>query len=271
MQILREDQLPPCEERWIYRETLWSGLVSGLVFLGIAGFLVALPFIEGFASDVWLVGLCLCGTAFFGGFGRLHVRVFFRSLRRDHWLLRWSPEGLALRYRSIYNHRFPADQPTAVLLAREEIAAIGPAVTLLDSLDGEGDWSRLLKRRSLEVKLADGVDVAPLKAALVHEASLRSRKGVRVNHFPLIVTRAGALQLELRHPKRVCAALAGDFPVRGAARRERRFAQLSAAEREEHILDLLLAGDKIGAIKAAREVYGCDLTEAKNLVDELEP
>ena len=271
MQILRDDQLPPCEERWIYRETAWSSLVSGLVLVGIAGALLALPFIAGFAGDLWLVGLCLLGVAFFGGFGRVHLRVFRTSLGQDHWLLRWSSEGLVLRYRSIYNHRFPPDQPTSGLLERREIAAIGPALTLLDSQDGEGDWNRLIKRRTLEIVLREEVDIAPLKAALAHEASLRSKKGVRFNHFPLIVTRAGALQLEMRHPKRVCAALAGDFPLRNEARSERRFETLTAKEREDHILDLLLAGDKIGAIKAAREVYGCDLTEAKRLVDELEP
>lgn len=271
MKILRDDRVPPCEERWIYRETAWSSLVLGLILLGIAGFLAALPFLQGFVGDVWLFGLCLLGAAFFGGFGRVHLRVFRISLRRSHWLLRWSPDGLVLRYRSIFNHRFPADQPSAVLLERAEIDSIGPALTILDSQDGEGDWNHVLKRRSLEIELQEEVDVAPLKAALAHEASLRSKKGVRFNHFPLIVTRAGALQLEMRRPKRVCDALAGDFPVRGEARSERRFERLSPAEREEHILDLLLAGDKIGAIKAAREVYGCDLTEAKKLVDELEP
>ena len=47
------------------------------------------------------------------------------------------------------------------------------------------------------------------------------------------------------------------------------FADMSQSEREDHILALAGAGDKIAAIKAAREVYGCDLTEAKNLVEGL--
>ena len=47
------------------------------------------------------------------------------------------------------------------------------------------------------------------------------------------------------------------------------FADMSQSEREDHILALAGAGDRIAAIKAAREVYDCNLTEARRLVDEL--
>lgn len=271
MEILRDDQVPPCEERWIYRETAWSNLIFGLVLAALAGFLIVMPLVFDFAGSIPLLGVCLLGAAGFGAFARLGLRTFRASLQPGHWLLRRSPEGLTLRFRSLYNRRFPADQPSAVLLRRDEIAAIGPATTILDSQDGSGDWSVTRKQRSLEIVPEEGVDLAPVKAALAHEASLRSARGVRFNHFPLTVTRDGRLRLEMRRPERVCQALAGDFPVRAEVRRERRFERLGPAQQEEHILDLLLAGDKIGAIKAARRVYGCDLSEAKRLVDELEP
>ena len=271
MRILRDDQVPPCEEPWVYRETLWASLIFGLAMIAVAALLAALPFLYGFVSDIWLFALCLLGTTFFGAFGKAHVGVFRASLRSSHWLLRCSPEGLILRFRSIYNRRFPADQPSAVLLERSEIAAIGPATSVLDAPDQEGDWSVVRKLRSLEITLSEGVDIAPLKAALAHEATLRSPRGVRFHHYPLTVTRDGRLRLEMRRPERICQALAANMPVRSEARSERRFERLTAAEQEEHILDLLLAGDKIGAIKAARQVYGCDLTEAKRLVEELEP
>ncbi len=269
MEILRDDQVPPCEPRWIYRETAWSNLVFGAVLAGIAGFLIVAPWVFEQAGNLWLAGLCLLGAAGFGAFARVGFGTFRASLRPGHWLLRWSPDGLTLRYRSLYNRGLPSDQPSAVLLTRDEVAAVGPATSLLDSQDGVGDWGFMRKQRCLEILPRDGLDLTPLKAALAHEAGLRSPRGSRFEHFPLTVTGDGALRLEMRHPERVCAALAAFFPVRAELREERRFDRLTAAEREEHILDLLLAGDKIGAIKAAREVYGCDLTEAKRLVEEL--
>ena len=44
---------------------------------------------------------------------------------------------------------------------------------------------------------------------------------------------------------------------------------MSSAEREDHILALAQAGQTIAAVKAARQVYGCGLSEAKRLVEEL--
>jgi ribosomal protein L7/L12 len=44
---------------------------------------------------------------------------------------------------------------------------------------------------------------------------------------------------------------------------------MSRDEKEGHILDLVLAGQKIDAIKAARELYGYDLANAKRLVEGL--
>ena len=45
---------------------------------------------------------------------------------------------------------------------------------------------------------------------------------------------------------------------------------MSHADKESHILDLASAGDSMAAIKAARQLYSLDLTDAKKLVDELQ-
>ena len=271
MRILRDDQVPTCDPRWIYREIGWPDLAFGLVLASLAVALATLPILAGFWKDPWATGLCALAALGFGGFARIGLRAFRASFLPGNWLLRWSPEGLTLRYRSRYNHRFPADRPTSVFLSREDIAAIGPATQVLDAPGDRGDWTLLRRQRSLEIVPVEGLDLTPLRAALADEAALRDDRRSRFNHYPVTLTRDGALRIEMRRPAAVCQALAGSYPVRGARRSERRFERLSTQEREEHILDLLLAGDKIGAIKAAREVYGCDLTEAKRLVDELEP
>ena len=269
MRILRDDQVPACDPRWVFREVGWSDLAFGLVLAAIAVALAALPLASESWGNLWITGLCALGALGFAGFARLGLRAFRASLRPTNWLLRGSPEGLTLRYRSRYNHRFPADRPTAVFLPRKEIAAVAPATTLLDAPGDHGGWTVLHRRRSLEIALRKGVDLAPLRAALAEEAALRDDRKGRFNHYPVTITRDGRLRVAMRRPEAVCRTLSGVVPVRGETRQERRFERLGATEREDHVLDLLLAGDRIGAIKAAREVYGCDLTEAKRLVDEL--
>jgi len=74
--------------------------------------------------------------------------------------------------------------------------------------------------------------------------------------------------VELRGAKKVLERLATYFPVYPPEQPEvRLFESLPDEEKEEHILALALAGDKIGAVKAARQHYRCGLKEAKTFVE----
>ena len=113
--------------------------------------------------------------------------------------------------------------------------------------------------------------VLTIRMALAEEAKLRSARGWRANDFPVTVTGEGSLRVQLRDPEAALLRLRRFYPIAlPQATESGAFADLSREERESHILALAAAGDRFAAIKAARELYGFDLTEAKRFVDGLE-
>ena len=111
----------------------------------------------------------------------------------------------------------------------------------------------------------------PSERRLANEAKLRNPSGGRVNDFPLSVTRDGTLRLQLNWPKAAAHLLRHDYTVRRPEESSSSgFQNMSRAEQEDHVLALAAAGDTFAAIKAARAVYGLDLTDAKAFVEELQ-
>jgi hypothetical protein len=125
----------------------------------------------------------------------------------------------------------------------------------------------LHRQQGIEFALRN-VDTAPLAGALAGEAKLRDPRGIRVNHYPVTLSRAGLLRVALSRPRAILAELAEYFAVRQAAEPPpARFEEQSFADQEDHVLGLALSGNTIAAAAAARELYGCDLTEARKRVE----
>ena len=202
--------------------------------------------------------------------GRFALRSFVASRRPESWRLRWSSGALYLRFRSYLNAGFPPDTPTVVALSRREVDWLRAQEETLDVPDDHGGWGHKRRHRWLEIALRS-VDLEPLKEALAAEAQRRDSRGGRVNDYPLSLTREETLRLPLRRPEAVVEMLSAFYSVRPAdVAGAEDFAAMSRDQREGHVLALAAAGDDIAAIKAARKVYGLDLTEAKRLVDELQ-
>lgn len=270
MRLLRDDEVPAPPAVESYQETAWPGLVVGLVLLASAGALVIWPLAEEGWRVTWPLALLGPMALIVLLIARFALRSFLVSRRPESWRLRWDAEGAYLRYRSYLNNRFPADTPAAVYLPRREIAWLKVRRETLDTPDEHGRWGLKRSHRWLEVGLR-GLDPAPIEAALSDEAKLRGPRGWRANDFPATVTREGTLRVRLRNPAAVLARLRRYYPVALAEESESgAFESMSHEEKESHILALAAAGDNFAAIKAARELYGLDLTEAKTLVDELQ-
>jgi hypothetical protein len=253
VRLLRDDEVPAPPAVESYQETAWPALVVGLLLLVSAAALVAWPLAEEGWRLTWIVAPLGLSALIVFLIARFALRSFLASRRPESWRLRWDAEGIYLRYRSHLNNRFPADTPTAVYLP-----------------DEHGRWGLKRSHRWLEVGLR-GLDPAPIEAALSDEAKLRGPRGWRANDFPVAVTPQGTLRVGLRNPEAVLARLRRYYPVALAEETESgAFESMSREEKESHILALAAAGDNFAAIKAARELYGLDLTEAKTLVDELQ-
>jgi len=269
MKILRDDEVPDQTGLNEHRETDWRGLAFGLLLTPLALGIMAAPRIEGGIKAGWGLALPLGLGLLMTIFPYIGFRSFWGSRRPEAWRLRWSPEGIYMRFRSYHNWRFPADMATVFYLPRREVAWLRLHYASLDKPDETGDWGhQRLKTKGLEIGLKN-LDPAPLADALRAERRHRHR-GLRVNDEPVKLTAEGTLTVDLRRAKQLLEPLTRYYPTGLEEHREgKAFADMSQSEREDHILDLAGAGDKIAAIKAARQVYDCDLTEAKTLVEGL--
>ena len=269
MKILRDDEMPAEPGLNEHRETDWRGLAFGLLLTPVALGIMAAPWIEGGALPGWGLALALGLGLLMTIFPYFGFRSYFGSRRPEAWRLRWSPEGIYLRFRSYHNWRFPADMPTVFYLPRREVAWLRLQSASLDKPDETGAWGhQRLKTKGLEIGLKN-LDPAPLADALRAERQQRHR-GFRVNDEPVKLTADGSLTVELRRAGQLLDQMTRYYATGLEEHRDgKTFADMSQSEREDHILALAGAGDKFAAIKAAREVFGYDLTKAKRLVEEL--
>jgi hypothetical protein len=270
MKLLRDDEVPGPPEVESYRETVWSGLWVGFAMLAAAITVIVWPIQTGALNDPSLFWFIIPMALMILLITHFAFRTFTASRRADAWRLRWSADGLYIRYRSYLNSGFDRDAPTVLHLTRREVTWIKARIDTLNAPDGRGNWTQREKHRWLEIGLRR-IDPAPIKAALAEESSRRTPSGGRVNDDPLTVTSDDTLRVALRKPEAAVDLLGYHFAV--ALSEETHsgdFVAMTGDEKEAHVLALVEAGDSIGAIKAAREVYGMDLTDAKQFIDGLQ-
>jgi hypothetical protein len=269
MKFLLDADLPQTPELKRYRETAWRHLVAGVVFAGLALGAALFPILSGLWAAVWIDVACGVGVLLFGFLTQFGFRMFSASRRPESWIMRWSSKGIFLRFRSPYNHRFDPDTPSVVFLEPREVSWIRRRATRLEAPDETGHWTRERKLRGLEIGLRN-VDTGPLAAVLKDEAQRRDSRGVRANDYPVTLGPDRTIRLEMRTPEVLLQQLAPYYSVGLAVDEDaKRFHDMSPAEKEDHVLALAQAGQTIDAVKAAREHYGYDLTEAKQRVDAL--
>jgi hypothetical protein len=270
MKFLRDDEVPTPPDVQSHQETQWSGLIVGLGLFGAVAAGIVWMVMAGAWDSPWLFSvLCVC-ILIVMLIGRYALRTFVASRRPESWRLRWGPDGLYMRYRSYLNNRFPIDTPAVLFLTRREVGWLKVRKDTLETPDERGSWSLSRTHHWLEIGLRN-VEPTPIREALSAEARLRTSSGGRVNDYPLSVTRDGTLRLQLNRPERATDLLRLDYAV--ALAEENRsigFRDMSRDEQEEHVLALAAAGDTFAAIKAAREVYELNLTDAKTFVEELQ-
>jgi hypothetical protein len=270
MQILCDHEVASSHELRFYRETRWSALFCGLLLLAFVAAVMGFLTIAQAWSSPWALGGFAVWSAIMALPIHICLRTFRASRRPDAWLLAWASDRMYLRFRSFQNFRFDPETPSVVFIPRREMAWLRGHVRTLQTQDTEGYWNTPIKIKGFQVKLKKEVDTAPLSAALKEEAKRRDRKGIRFNHYPVTLDANGVLRVELRRPEALLTQLALSYPITVPdAVPLKDVRNMSRDEKEGHILDLVLAGQKIDAINAARELYGYELANAKRLDEGL--
>jgi len=270
MQILRDRDVIPSPGLRFHRETSWFALIAAIVLSVVVAAVAAFLTV----TQAWASTWAIVGFAVWSAIMALPIHLCFRTFRAsrrpESWRLAWTPDFLYLRFRSFQNYRFDPETPSVVAIPRREVAWIRNHTRLLESQDGDGNWSTRHKIRTLQIKLKASVKPAPLSEALKAEAARRDRKGIRYVHYPVTLHADAILHVELRRPATLLEQLRRYYPTTmDETAPLKHFRDMTREQKETHILDLLLAGQKVDAIKAAREVYGYDLATARKLVEEL--
>jgi hypothetical protein len=225
-------------------------------------------------------------TFWFGIFVLVLIKVLRDRLRPTNWLVRVQTAGLMVKYRSYLNPSLPKEDPIAVLIEFSEIESIRQHRIDRNIPGGTIGDDELRSHVYAELQLRNTSQVKELQTHLASERQARGpylktwyggRNTAVARHYPVQVTNAGLVRIEWSVRPRLSRFIEEMSPYLQAipAVRSsvdyRQAANLDKKEQEEILLELLEAGDRIGAVRAAKHLYGFDTTRAVQFLQELSP
>jgi hypothetical protein len=265
VQFLRLDQVPVSPGQRVYRH---SAILALVVWL--AGCAADAALLHAAFADHWKVGYL------FGGLLLLFLLLFRRfvtaTFRASNWLVRATETGIYVQYRSYLNFHLPADAPTVVVLAYAEIASarlIRERLTTPDPAGHNRTQTQILRHVELELR----GDTHPLAEAL--QAEREQKASMLFRDYPVTLTNPPRMRIHWNVFPRAGAFLnlLRPYATIGEPISEKEdladFRHGSAEEKQDRLRALIQRGQVIDAIQAARRLYGCDLAEAKRMVDRL--
>ena len=275
MRLLRLQDVEMGPPDRIFRHSRWRALVGWL-----AGITATSAFFFFAYARKWPPGY------FFGSFLLLFMLLTLGMVTArfhpSNWLVRMNDTGIYIQYRSYLNYDLPPDTPSVVFLSLGEIASarlIKERVETPDPARRGASQTQYLRHVELELSgptalLADALQTergepAPVKKRWYGTSSTLYRD------YPVAMTTPAFLRvrwdvvpgahsfLDALRPYTVIAdpvSLAQDFTHLQSLPRE---------DQQKQLRDLAARGQTIAAIYAARVLYQCSLTEAKDMVDTM--
>jgi len=216
-------------------------------------------------------------------FAFLFFTLFKKTRGPANWLLRLTPAGqVTVKFRSYANAHFPPEDIVAFTLEPREIRWARPSGQQIITLTDEGTQST--HRRHLELAVDEAIArqideyirlersrQAPETGRLVKSRSKMIDYPVSVVDGQIIrITWRGESACVTPKLQRALDLLAKHVKVEPSPPQSvHDFTSATRDDAEDKILDLAEAGNQLAAIRLARKVYKCSLTEAKQLVDGL--
>lgn len=197
--------------------------------------------------------------------------------RPTNWLVRMTPAGLYIKFRSYLNYRLPDSDPTVVFIPYEEILS-ARLVRTRAVVYGPGGRS-VQTLRYVELELAS--DVVALEKALKAELARHAPQEKRwygttstlYNDYPLSILSSPFLQVKWSvrpGASEFLDALRPHTTIAQPVSVSETFAKLKALTREEQeksLRELDRRGNTVAAVYMARRLFGCGLIEATTLVE----
>jgi hypothetical protein len=277
MRLLRLDEVPISDR--VFRYSPARGLFAALAAICTGGGLILLGWQRGSILAYYLSGVTLLGLL-------VMRRFIFARFQPSNWLIRLSDDGLFVHFRSYLNYHLSEDDLTVVFIPHKEIRSLRLVRQHRDIPEMDGARSRLnsvseQRRRLVELDLA--ADSSPLAQALADE--LR-RRGPKETHwygsastlykdYPARLASPTLLQLDWKvvpSARVFLEAMQRYTDIAGPLEVSEDYVHLeglSRGEQEAHVLELAETGQTIAAIRIARKLYSCDLTQAKAFIESL--
>ena len=213
-------------------------------------------------------------TAFIGLFAFFAYAGFRAALAPANWLLRCNASGIWLKYRSYLNWRLPQEDTQVVAFDYSEVAWMRSVkerrtVPLL----GGRNRSQIQVLHFLEFGLVDP-DTSALDARLQAELQVKPENIMITLTYPVEVVSPGIVRVQWNGMSlwlsRAPAGAGRHVRVVGpdAVKSDLSYRKdLAPGDADARIAALVKSGDKIGAVKLTRQVYGASLDEAMVYVE----
>ena len=274
MRLLRLSDVEIRPTDRVYRYSRWHAVLAAVVVLGAAAWAAFHAYTAGWKPGYYIAGAILL-------IFELLRRFVTARFRPSNWLARTTDEGVFIQFRSYLNYHLPADDLTVLFIAYGEIRSarlIKERVTVPDP-QNRRDTTQYL--RYIELELAG--DVAALNDALEAEAAENAPKEKRwcgssstlYQDHPMRMQSAPFFRIHWQATPgahKFLEALRHHTTIADPVSISQDFAHLeglSPEEQQARLRELARRGETISAIYLARQLHGCSLAQAKDMVESL--
>ncbi len=272
MQLMRAAEVPQTGRDLVFRASRLHAVLTVLACLGFCVWFILHtwphPRIAYVFSGAILLFLLL-----------LHRLVTCR-FHPSNWLVRAGDEGLFIHFRSYLNDHLSPDDPTVVFLPYSEIRSVRRVREHVTKPDMNGRSTTEIQHW---VEFEVATDTGPLADALGTErgrpAAMEKRwygiSSTLYLDYPVQILTAPFLRIRWQVVPRAAVLLDALRPrveIAPEVKVSEDFSALQnlpAAEQQKRLRELNQRGQTMTAIYMARRLYGCNLTEATNLVKGL--
>ena len=280
-------EIPPRSDDVVFKASTTGTFLWPVVYLGIG---IALLRLGTSGEEIYglnfppalfaYVGAPIFGLLAWAAWGNARAR-----LKPTNWLMRCDSSSVIIKYRSFRNWRFSAEDVQAVEFDYSEIAEIRMAKEQRTAPGLGGNQTKQVQDFTFLDFCLRNPDTSALEAHLQAEqkAEPPGRFKTIYRDYPVEVLPGGIIRLRwsmsggytirpslktaIEYLKRYVDATAVADSTKVDLTNE---SNLTPEEGDARILKLARSGDKIGAVKLTRQIYGSTLSEAVAFVEKLQ-
>lgn len=276
MKLVTARECPLAGRVLTYKQSLWSA-VLGLAFVGGGTAAMSVGIVRGA-----LPGLLWVMVVILGLISLLFVGMLRAAMGPDNWVVKFDGSTLAFKFRSYLNRHFPAEDRVVAVFSPSEFERVRKTVELVDVPSAKGGQATRQTWVSLDFEIRDEAAARQLDAAIREELARQAPKigrgRTKHHHAPMRIVEGRTLRVHWKSPRDYVrpgvdtalrdlgAGLRVEAEQSGSGRR---WEELAEADREGYILELAQRGNRMEAVRLARELHGLELRESRLYVDEL--